>query len=704
MGENKDEKIEDENSINQTEYSEKLVEEIKNFDNLTNTIQDELNIKDSKYYKERIKKLRKPTLIFIGFGLSYLFYLLSLESCSRGEGPCSTDFNWIKIKVIEEIISCVLMTIMTQLIILKIISKIHLIHIIIIFIIFYSFRHGMDFVDHGYFNFIFYLIIVGILNSLMLPLDLMLLCLKKDNNKIFVLLYFGLFFLLGVIIYNYLFNYKSNCSEWPKGLNNTFIDNNSTKYGCQIEFPKRCAFKVLDYIQDYTKIRGLDCQSLNTKKLKENILTNILSPYINEKTIRVGFPLTNKDSDCLNDFDGVDGNPLYEFVLKNLVDMDNKEILDKYFKDKIPEISVDFSDNDKGKLIIDVHFNKTLSVERKLLEKNSEPYSKNVLLLYIDSVSRANSLRKLKKTMKFFEKFMPYKGDFNKKYPSEIFHSFQFFKYHSFKGVTYLNYPLMFYGDKMDDQNNTRRPISYYFKQNGFVTCNVHDYCDLENTRNYHNYTTEEAFDHQYLSCDRNNDAININVIRCLYDKQNMEYFLEYIDQFWRKYKDNRKYASLFTNHGHEGTLNVIKYQDDIIANFLNRLFDDNLLKDTSIIFLSDHGVGMPSVYYLYDFYRTEIHLPSLYIFINDRKNISYEKQYVYIQENQQTLITGLDIYNTLGNIVYGDKYDNIPNKTLENDSFKNSLGISLFNRINAKERFPKKYSNYSSISEDICT
>ena len=34
----------------------------------------------------------------------------------------------------------------------------------------------------------------------------------------------------------------------------------------------------------------------------------------------------------------------------NLVDMDNEEILNKYFKDKIPEIIIDFSDNDKGKL------------------------------------------------------------------------------------------------------------------------------------------------------------------------------------------------------------------------------------------------------------------------------------------------------------------------------------------------------------------
>ena len=503
-------------------------------------------------------------------------------------------------------------------------------------------------------------------------------------------------------MYIYLFNYKTNCSKWSKGLNNTFLDNNPTKYGCEIQFPKMCAEEVLGFFQDYTKIRGSDCQYRNTKKLKERLFRYSSSPYINEKTMRVGFPLTNKDPVCFNDFDYYENNPIDNYVSQNLVDMDNKEILDKYFKDKMPEISVDFSDNDKGKLIVDVHFNKTLSEESKLLEKNSEPYSKNVLLFFIDSVSRANSLRKLKKTMKFFEKFMPYKGDFNEKYPSEIFHSFQFFKYHSFDSATFYNYPIMFYGQSKKE-NNTRHPMRYYFKQNGFVTCNVLDYCVNENTRTYHNFSIDEVFDHQYISCDPNDDGISVNVIRCLYDKQNIEHFLEYVEQFWRKYKDNRKYVSFFTNHGHEGTLNVIKYQDDIIANFFNRLFDDNLLKDTSIIFVSDHGAGMPSIYFLYDFYRTELFLPSLYILVNDRKNVSYEKQYKYIHENQQTLLTGFDIYNTLGNLVYGDKYDNIPNKTSEIDSFKTSFGTSLFNKINTKERFPEKYANLSSIPSTIC-
>ena len=47
-------------------------------------------------------------------------------------------------------------------------------------------------------------------------------------------------------------------------------------------------------------------------------------------------------------------------------------------------------------------------------------------------------------------------------------------------------------------------------------------------------------------------------------------HLIEYTNQFWRKYKDNRKYSIIISNYCHEGTLNVLKYVDDVIYNFLN--------------------------------------------------------------------------------------------------------------------------------------
>ena len=46
---------------------------------------------------------------------------------------------------------------------------------------------------------------------------------------------------------------------------------------------------------------------------------------------------------------------------------------------------------------INLKFNKNLSNKKKEKENYVKPYSNNIMILYIDSVSRANSIRQLKK-------------------------------------------------------------------------------------------------------------------------------------------------------------------------------------------------------------------------------------------------------------------------------------------------------------------
>ena len=77
---------------------------------------------------------------------------------------------------------------------------------------------------------------------------------------------------------------------------------------------------------------------------------------------------------------------------------------------------------------------------------------------------------------------------------------------------------------------------------------------------------------------------------------------------------------AIITNDGHEGTLEVLKYIDNILFNFLNNLFNDNLFNNTTIFLVSDHGTGTVSPYYINEFYNIERHLPMLYIICNDRK------------------------------------------------------------------------------------
>ena len=316
-------------------------------------------------------------------------------------------------------------------------------------------------------------------------------------------------------------------------------------------------------------------------------------------------------------------------------------------------------------------------------------------MFYIDSVSRVNAIRKLKKTLSFFEQFISYKGGHNHKYKDENFHSFQFFKYHTFNYHTSGNYPKLFYGNDRHTEVIVR--ITKYLKENGYITSYVTDVCQKDNTRTLHSLTKEELYDHQLLLCDPNVANFASMIKRCLYGEINAYHLCEYTNQLWRKYKDNRKFSLILINDGHEGSLELIKYTDDIIYNFLNSLYNDNLLKNTSIFLLSDHGCDMPSVYYIYKFYKHTSLLPMLFIISNDRKNADYNQQYFNIHENQQTFITAYDIYNTISNIIYGDKYANIENKTNFHDTPKSPIGKSLFEKINAKERKPRNYKNMAT-------
>ena len=531
-------------------------------------------IKHPYYYKTILKiLLNQKIYVYSFFLLSYLLYYYSLEKCFEGMDECPKRIDWIQTKEKEVIFSCLIMVVLIELIIYKKINKLHLIHIIFSFVLFYSYSHGLDFEDHGYFNFKGYLILFIIFIILFLPINALIYLIKKKKNKIIILILIVLLISILILI-NILYKiYKTDCIDWPKGLNNTFLDNNSEKYGCQIIFPTRCPYNIFKNFLDYTKFVRKECQKFNIDA-KQKLLKLSNSPYINEKVNHIGYPLTNKDPVCNLDFIDTD-NLIEKFVMKNLVDMENKDLLNKYYKNKIPEIEVDFSNNIYGKMNINLNYNKTLSEERILLEKNSNPYSNNIIILYIDSVSRVNSLRQLKKTLKFFEQFMSYKGVFQENNPSVKFHSFQFFKYQSFHFYTPNNYPILFYGRT---RNSNIVLITKHLKENGYVTCYSGELCDKDNTRTLHNLTNEEVYDHQFIICDPNRENININTIRCLYGKQTIEHLYEYGEQFWRKYKDNRKFLSIVSNDGHEGTLEVLKYSDNVIFNFLNNLFNENLL------------------------------------------------------------------------------------------------------------------------------
>ena len=629
-----------------------------------------------KYNKKRFDYYN----IFISsiFFIAYYLYNLSLEKCFFGVDDCGNKMPWIRKKVKQLSASCIIISFLFFLILINKISRFHIIHIILVFFYFYKKSHSYYFYDHGLFNFIAFFVVFIIIVILLFIIR---------GIITWVTTYFLSYKLKNLIIFSLIIYYfkaadPMNCNDWSKGLNNTLIENDINRYGCEIENPKFCSYKLFQYFQDFTRLANINCSS--NKDLKRIIFKKSNSPFINNHTKIIGFPLTNKEVEGRLD---LKDDSLKDYVIDNIFDMENntRNISE-------PELILDFSKNNFGEYIIDLKYNITLSKERKNLEKNISPYSENILILYIDSVSRGNSIRQFKKTLNFFEKFMSYNGGYNPKYPNENFHSFQFFKYHAFRDHTNGNFPRLFYGRKREEEKLVL--FTKYFKENGYVTMYANDACQKDNTRTFHNHTESEVYDHQFLICDPNKIYYTAPYIKCLYGKTEIEHLFNYTVQFWRKYKTNRKLALIISNDGHEGTLEVLKYTDEVTYKYLIKLFNDNFFKDSSIFFLSDHGVAMPSIYSIYNFYSKEKRLPMLYLLINDRKNTSYQTQYLYLQKNQQTFITAYDIYNTINHILYGETYINIKNKTKRVDRPKSSKGESLFNFIDQKQRSPKNYGN----------
>ena len=107
-----------------------------------------------------------------------------MEKCTEGLDECPRKLNWIKMKLKEVIFSCLIMVILFELILYKILSRLHLIHIIFSFIFFYLYSHGLDFEDHGFFNFKAFFIFFIIFFIIFLQINLLIFLKQKKENKI----------------------------------------------------------------------------------------------------------------------------------------------------------------------------------------------------------------------------------------------------------------------------------------------------------------------------------------------------------------------------------------------------------------------------------------------------------------------------------------------------------------------------------------
>ncbi len=625
-------------------------------------------------------------IIFFYLNILGLYsYIESLRGCEGTQVEC-LEMNMIDFfssLIVYLVYSIFIVGITIFLCIWRYLSLIHIPFLFYKYFVLFQKDHFSELDKHGEYNIIIFLvgvfILVFLLNSFVI--------FKKGFLKG---IHFSLYFI--VILFYFFFNliYKklnnrANCYKWDINLNNTNINHNKNETDCIIKVPKKCPMNAYFGLMDFNRFIKFDCKNFDFQDAHNLLLTYLNENYDFSKTTKFGYPNSNNYN-----IPNIKNNKhLNEIILNGIIDMNNKTILDNLTFEQIPEITLEFWDNfKKGKINIDLKFNEKLSKERKLKENKDSVY-KNVLFIFIDSVSRVHFQRALKKTSLFCQKYI--KNNFNK------YSSYQYNKFHGVGHFTHPNVQPMFYGTYYREKEG--QSILKYYKENGYITCHAGEICskELYNVQKKTNIRYEN-YDHENtaLYCDPNNfDRANPYPInkgqqsvlrRCLYKKENHEYLFEYSKQFWEKYKNNRKFLRMAFTEGHEMTGEVIKYIDEPLYNFLNYFMDNGYLKETALFLITDHGLH----YGIYFNAKAEDaiierFLPSLIILLYDAsKNDKINLKETIV--NQDKLICAFDIYNTLYYIAKGknDEKEQSPN------------GNYLFDYIESKykrcEKFDKKY------------
>ena len=652
------------------------------------------------------KYCRKDDLIMtIIVIFSVIFYILGLAKCDADPSECTIKRGMIFYFMIGtcSAISAVLYSTFITLSIYRRKYLLNYIYSVPIYIYYMVTDTGTNTVHHGFYNAFGWWVI----SLAFIPIVLFFLIIrnlyKKKKYRI-ILLIFGIISIIS-IVYNYYPGFT--CDYWDLGLNNTHIYNNKSLYPCKIMHPgkNKCYLKLFDGFFDMSKIFRPSCSAGKIIDKEKNIFINSLSQdFIGvSKLNHFGYPITTF-TDKYSMYNAKALKDYQDLITHNIIKMDvfNQQ---NYPNEPYPEVEVFFDEKGHGHVKINVTRNETLSKERKKIAENKHSLYKNVLIVYVDALSRNIFQRKLHKLSKYIEPFMLY----NLNETEKEFTTFQFMKYNTLKGLTIPNIKAMFYGIGLDESKGIN--LVKYFKEQGFVTGHTGTTCGKEifsiNALLQSQELDFDGWDHENIAlyCDRNffdpeyslTKGVASILKRCLYGKSAFEYMIDYTKQFWDLYPDNKKFFRVHFNEGHEGTMELVNYLADPLFEFVKYFFDNKLLEDTFMFIVSDHGnhmVGPWAVIRPND-YLIESTLATLFFVIPNNGKLYNNSLYELIHENQQIFITPYDIHDTLIHLAYGtDTPDPLA---------YSKHGSSLLVELNKKERYCESKELNLKISKSDC-
>jgi len=285
--------------------------------------------------------------------------------------------------------------------------------------------------------------------------------------------------------------------------------------------------------------------------------------------------------------------------------------------------------------------------------KEEQPIEKlNVLVLYIDAVSRRQFFRSLPKTVKKLESL----------HTSGIMHLNQFFRYGVIGFNTLRNSNGLFAGMQYDNEHRGI-PIWEEFRNRGYVAGVANDQCeDWDFT---YNNRTAISLDHELIApfClpeYHERDGTPFSSFkgpysfrrRCITGQYVHNYALNYTKEFIDLYDGtNPWFFHSSYIEAHESSSEVLALMDDDLERFFGSLKEETLNR-TAIFLLSDHGLHMSYSFLFSNQGFVEHKLAMLTTFIPERFFNKYPELRKNIDENEQKLISAFDIYTTFRDIL----------------------------------------------------
>jgi hypothetical protein len=301
-------------------------------------------------------------------------------------------------------------------------------------------------------------------------------------------------FAFGVLIW-YCFKIQNSCEDWELGIGHSKILNEIGE--ARIENPQYCELSIRHGLYDPHWRHGT-CESQQDTFDLDFLPDNLIARK--DEIKRLGYPrIEHLDYDMVNTSNT---KLIVQHIKRNMIDMDDPDVPQET-KDNV-EFTLNLDNPYNHELEIEVKRNQTrvdelLKLRAKLGEKRKEESKPpvpdyNVLIFYIDNLSRAHFHRALPKLSAWLSEFTPDK--------EEDLQAVEYFRYHTIGRITHESLSGTFYGQSNVEIEGDEQYISRFYSENGFITGIQRDECEYQAERVSKNNSSDQdmyAYDH-YVS------------------------------------------------------------------------------------------------------------------------------------------------------------------------------------------------------------